>query len=261
MTTKYQETILLSVIIPTFGRLHLLHDCLGSFRRLKCAFEIIIVDDGSNPPICVGASEYNFPVRIIRHTENLGRFEAIKSGAALASGAYIMLFDSDDLWIENRVFELAMTTLCGEAGIIFFTNKTFNKSRLGRFATNYFSIRYKSDIHGDLKEVVLASRFKKTLEQLASVVARRVPTTLIWSLAYSQQRVSLFPHIVCFKQYLSDGMTKKSLKSRLLDSYPMYLLYIQLIKSAFEAKDWMLLFKFGARLVFYRMVSVMKCCI
>ena len=256
MTSALHENLVLSIIIPTFGRAQLLHSCLDSFRTLKCAFEVIVVDDGSYLPIAIDIKDYAFQIKLVRHPKNLGRFEAIKSGSVLASGLYVMLFDSDDLWVESGEFEMSMNSLFGDIGLVFFTSKTSYRCQCEKLAANYFKIRYQSDIKGDLKEVISTTRFREALEHLGLISARRVPTTLIWLLAYSGQNVALLPHIICRKEYLSNGMTKQSLKNRLLDPYPMYLLYLELVKCSFETKAWLLLGKFGIRLIFYRIISV-----
>jgi hypothetical protein len=93
-----------SIIIPTPGRLELLRKCVNSiYSYTVTPFELIIVDNGSND----GTAEYlasearkhdNF--KFTRSQVNLGYQKGINTGASMATGDYLLLFN-DDAWVTG----------------------------------------------------------------------------------------------------------------------------------------------------------------
>jgi glycosyltransferase involved in cell wall biosynthesis len=62
--------------------------------------EIIVVDDGSDPPFRVPAAALKSAnVRLVRHKVNRGASVARNSGIAAAQGEWVALLDSDDYWL------------------------------------------------------------------------------------------------------------------------------------------------------------------
>lgn len=103
--------MLFSVVIPTYNRVHLLARTLDSVWRQRFTdFEVIVVDDGSND----GTHEYlrslGHAIRIVQQA-NGGPGAARNAGVRAASGKYVALLDSDDLWFPwtLSVFARAMT--------------------------------------------------------------------------------------------------------------------------------------------------------
>jgi len=87
-----------SVVIPTFNRASLVVETLES--ALGQSFddrEIIVVDDGSTDDTRERLKPYRDRISYIRQ-ENKGVNAARNQGLAHASGEYIALLDSDDLW-------------------------------------------------------------------------------------------------------------------------------------------------------------------
>ena len=77
--------------------------CIQSLRSQSYSnLEIILVDDGSPdecPALCDAYAAQEERIRVI-HKENGGLSSAREAGIQNASGAYIMVVDSDD-WIES----------------------------------------------------------------------------------------------------------------------------------------------------------------
>lgn len=88
-----------SVVIPAFNRLDLLRPVLIGFTRQLDAppFEVIVVDDGSQPPVETLFDELALPARfrLITHAANRGRGAALNTGLEAARGDVVIFCDSD----------------------------------------------------------------------------------------------------------------------------------------------------------------------
>lgn len=85
-----------SIIIPTHDRPVLLRRSLASaLAQTGVSVEIVVVDDGSDPPVRVEAADAVVLVR----TANRGASAARNAGLARARGTHLMFLDSDD-WLE-----------------------------------------------------------------------------------------------------------------------------------------------------------------
>ncbi len=93
------EHAAVSVVVPAYNRLDLLRPVLEGFVReaRTTAFELILVDDGSEPPAAPLLAEIGAPpaFRCVRHATNLGRGAAVNTGVAAARGAIVVVCDSD----------------------------------------------------------------------------------------------------------------------------------------------------------------------
>lgn len=73
-------------------------------QNINCTYELIIVDDGSTPPIELPKNLYESGIiRIIRHHQKRGAAAARNTGARSAKGLYFAFLDSDDFWLENKI--------------------------------------------------------------------------------------------------------------------------------------------------------------
>lgn len=96
------EYPLLSIIIPTYNRAHLLKQALKSIQNQTFKdYEIIIVNDGSkdNTDEIVSQSELN--INYIKQ-KNAGLNAARNVALKQARGKYIALLDDDDLWLDFK---------------------------------------------------------------------------------------------------------------------------------------------------------------
>lgn len=94
-------TPLLSVIIPTRGRPERLMACLGTLARVRPprdGWEVIVVDDGSAPPLPdeVATAAPSLPIRVVRQPPS-GLNAARNHGAATAHGRLLAFLDDDTL--------------------------------------------------------------------------------------------------------------------------------------------------------------------
>jgi glycosyltransferase involved in cell wall biosynthesis len=102
---KVSDDCEISVVIPVFNRQQLGNRAvLSACSQIVEKMEVIVVDDGSQPPFQMPAIESrDLTVRLIRHDVNSGASAARNSGIIAARGKWIALLDSDDYWIPSTL--------------------------------------------------------------------------------------------------------------------------------------------------------------
>ncbi|HEY9628166.1 MAG TPA: glycosyltransferase family 2 protein [Coleofasciculaceae cyanobacterium] len=91
----------ISVCIPTHNRSQLLSEAIASvLEQTETDFELIICDDGSTDGtdrLMTQLLQFGDPrIRYIRHAENIGKSNNMRSGFEAATGKYFVKFDDDD---------------------------------------------------------------------------------------------------------------------------------------------------------------------
>ena len=95
-----------AVLIPVFNRPVELARTLESVDRQREAFEIIVVDDGSDPGLALDASSFSHPLTLLRLDRNRGVAAALNAGVreALNRGfEYLVRQDAGDLDLPGRI--------------------------------------------------------------------------------------------------------------------------------------------------------------
>lgn len=103
-------TKIISVIIPVFQDLNGITKCINSLQKQTISpqeFEIIVIDNGSKPPIRkTDLPESRASLKLIQH-QTPGSYAARNAGVRVASGELLAFTDADCLpdkaWIENGV--------------------------------------------------------------------------------------------------------------------------------------------------------------
>jgi len=96
---------LLSAIIPVFGRSdHLSKAIISVLAELGPKDELIVIDDGSEPPITIAEflSE-DRRLQLVRSVENNGAATARNLGIAIARHPLLAFLDSDDVWLPGKL--------------------------------------------------------------------------------------------------------------------------------------------------------------
>ena len=97
------EPGLVSVVIPTYNRAHLIGETIESvLAQTYQPVEIIVVDDGSRDNTREVVERYGAAVRYI-HQSNAGVSAARNAGFVAARGEFVALLDSDDLWLPWKL--------------------------------------------------------------------------------------------------------------------------------------------------------------
>lgn len=113
-----QRLPLVSVVIPTYNRIHTLPASVDSVLKQSYKnLELIIMDDGSTD----GTEEYvkgitDARVRYRKADKNMGPSAARNRGAELAQGEYLAFQDSDDEWMPDKL-EKQMKIMLGNKNV------------------------------------------------------------------------------------------------------------------------------------------------
>jgi GT2 family glycosyltransferase len=94
---------LVSVIIPTFNRAHLVVEAIDSvLQQRDPSCEVIVVDDGSTDATPQALARYAEQVRIERQPQR-GVAAARNHGVRVARGRWLAFLDSDDQWLPGKL--------------------------------------------------------------------------------------------------------------------------------------------------------------
>lgn len=119
----FNEKPIVSVILPTYNRAHLVGRAINSvLNQTYQDFEIIVVDDGSTDDTKEVINSFtDTRIRYIKHQQNKGGSAARNTGIKLANGKYIAFQDSDDEWLPQKL-EIqveAFSTASSEVGVVY----------------------------------------------------------------------------------------------------------------------------------------------
>ena len=94
-----------SVVIPTHDRPALLASAVSSVvRQTFDDFEVVIIDDGSDPPVRSETfSDLRIPLSVYRNERAQGVSAARNMGAVMATGDFLAFLDDDDLWVPEKL--------------------------------------------------------------------------------------------------------------------------------------------------------------
>lgn len=99
---------LLSIVIPTRNRAAKVRRLLLDLGRQSLAaaqFEVVVVDDGSEPPLALRGGDYAFRLTVIRRDGDHGAHAARRRGLRAAAGERVLFLD-DDVALDPRVLEI-----------------------------------------------------------------------------------------------------------------------------------------------------------
>lgn len=119
-SSKQQEPLYFSIVIPTYNRPERLENCLKAIAQLdypRDRFEVVIVDDGSLTPMASIAEPFRnlLNLTVIRQS-NAGPAKARNTGAAKATGQFLVFTDDDCTpapnWLKNLEVRFSTTPDC-----------------------------------------------------------------------------------------------------------------------------------------------------
>ena len=119
---------LVSIIIPTFNRAHLIGETIQSVLDQSYSnWELIIIDDGSTDDSRTAIDKFTdnrIHYHAIEHCGILGKVRNV--GVNHSKGDYIAFLDSEDLWLSHKLeFQLSLLKEYPQAGFMFGHGKQF----------------------------------------------------------------------------------------------------------------------------------------
>src|SRR4051794_30428531 len=110
----------LSVVIASKNHPEALRRCLLALAKQKQplpAFEVVVVDDGSTPPIAsyVSRDQFSFDITMLRQ-DSVGQAAALNRGVEAARAPFCLLLD-DDIEIEDHSIKEHLTAQL-HAGVV-----------------------------------------------------------------------------------------------------------------------------------------------
>jgi glycosyltransferase involved in cell wall biosynthesis len=115
------DPVLVRVVIPTRNRPESLRRAVASvLEQHSVSFEIVVVDEGSDPPAAEALAPLNPRVRVIRNDSPVGPAGARNRGAAASTAPLLAFLDDDDTWRpEKLVTCLSCFDLHPDAGMVY----------------------------------------------------------------------------------------------------------------------------------------------
>ncbi len=119
MTVVMTTTAPITVIIPAFNPGRFLTDALSSVAaQTVVPARVLIIDDGSNPPIAAPTRCGEIPVDCLRQT-NAGQAAARNRALELASTELVAFLDADDIWHPRKLeWQIAALATAPDAGCV-----------------------------------------------------------------------------------------------------------------------------------------------
>lgn len=110
----------ISVVMPSYGRAHLLRHTIPTYLQ-EGVTELILVDDCSpdNTPEVVAELQKTYPqIKYLRNERNMKQTASKNRGIAIAKGDYIYFGDDDSLLLPGSIRSLKQTLEYYEAGAV-----------------------------------------------------------------------------------------------------------------------------------------------
>jgi glycosyltransferase involved in cell wall biosynthesis len=260
--------MILSICIPTYNRASCLINLFESLllNEFLKNLEIIIVDDGStdNTKNLINNYIHNNDINIVYHYQNnSGRGVALKKTIELATGNYIMLMDSDDLFLKNTIKEIfnIISSEVNLSGVVFLCQKKDNSIIGTKFPpnlnwSNLVKLYVDYRVTGDKKEIIRTDLMKKYL-YTNKFNERRVPTSLLWASISRDNTFRLINKPIIIKDYLPEGMTKNLGKLKKSSPHGMYMMNKEkLLLLGYRSLNFR--FKSLIGVVYYAILSLIK---
>jgi glycosyltransferase involved in cell wall biosynthesis len=164
-----RREVRLSIVMPAYNEGRTVQEAVLQVLAVDypCPVELLVVDDGSTDSTQLELAMVDDPRLVVcRHSRNLGKGAAVRTGARLATGTHLMPFDADLEYSPEDVPRLLAPVIGGRCDVVFgsrmFGVNTVYQSyryamgnRLLTLAANLLFDSYIRDLHTCLKLVPL----------------------------------------------------------------------------------------------------------
>jgi len=185
----------ISIVIPAKNELAGLKNILPKICQLYPDYEIIVIDDGSidgTEQLCKSND-----VTVVRHPYSKGNGAAIKSGARVASGEFLVFMDADGQHDPGNISELLIKMEEG-FDMVVGARSASSQASMGRLCANTFYNWFATFMVGQKVEdltsgfrIVRAEHFRKFLHLLPNGFS--YPTTCTMAFFRSGYSVGYVP--------------------------------------------------------------------
>jgi glycosyltransferase involved in cell wall biosynthesis len=134
----------LSVVIPAYNERSTIALVVGKLLEMPFVVEIVIIDDCSTDgtsEICEALAEDNRKIRLVRHSRNRGKTEALKTGFALTTGSVVIVQDADLEYDPSEIGHVIQPILEGRADVVY--GSRFMIKKAARVLYYYHSVANK----------------------------------------------------------------------------------------------------------------------
>ena len=115
-------TPFLSVVVPAYNEERTLDIVVRKLLQLPHLREVVIVDDCSKdrtPQIAAQLSSEHAEVKVVRHTVNSGKTEALKTGFQHTTGEIVIVQDADLEYDPSEIPNLLQPIIDGHADVVY----------------------------------------------------------------------------------------------------------------------------------------------
>lgn len=121
IATPHASTPLVSILVPSFNGARFLREALDSIlAQTYSHIEVLLLDDASEDATPEIAASYGNRIIYVRQPSNLGIYENVNVGIALARGDLIATYHADDIYLPTIVeSQVAYLAAHGEVGAVF----------------------------------------------------------------------------------------------------------------------------------------------
>ena len=212
---------MVSVIVPTYNRPHMLSEALKSIvSQTYKNYEIIVINDGGEDVEKVVA---NFNDRgctsYVKHGKNRGLAAARNTGIKIAKGKYVAYLDDDDVFYPEHLETLVKFLISGESKVAYTdAHRAHHKMVEGKYFLEKKDVPYSCDFNFDriLREnyiPVLCIMHEKSCFDRVGVFDETLASHEDWDLWMRMSREFKFLHIpkvTCAFSWREDGSTMTS---------------------------------------------------
>jgi glycosyltransferase involved in cell wall biosynthesis len=135
----------LSVIVPAYNEEKTIGRVLNQLLSIESLLEIIVIDDCSRDRTNELANEFaalHSEVKVIRHAQNAGKTEALKTGFAASRGDVVIVQDADLEYDPADIPSVISLILKGDADVVF--GSRFQVRKAARVLYYYHYVANKS---------------------------------------------------------------------------------------------------------------------